>query len=77
VCLYETLFQLFLVSGGFFPHISPFTAVRDLGDLLNRSGFTMITLDSDEIVVNYPGIKELLSDLKGKFMTVTDQPLYC
>ncbi|XP_065568721.1 arginine-hydroxylase NDUFAF5, mitochondrial-like [Artemia franciscana] len=52
-------------EGGFGPHISPFTAVRDVGGLLNRSGFTMLTIDSDEMVINYPSMFELLWDLKG------------
>ena len=46
--------------------MSPFTAVRDMGDLLNRTGYSLITLDTDEIVVNYPGIWELMRDLKGE-----------
>ena len=49
------------------PHISPFTAVRDMGDLLNSAGFTLVTLDADELTVNYPGIWELMRDLKGWF----------
>jgi len=48
-----------------YPHVSPFTTVRDMGDLLNSAGYTLITLDSDELVVNYPGIWELMRDLKG------------
>ena len=38
-------------EGGFGSHISPFVEVQDLGSLLNRSGFTMLTLDSDEVIV--------------------------
>ena len=49
------------------PHISPFTAVKDMGDLLNSAGFTLVTLDADELTVNYPGIWELMRDLKGSF----------
>lgn len=36
-----------------------------MGDLLNQAGFTLVTLDSDEIVVSYPGIWELMRDIKG------------
>ncbi|XP_067680340.1 arginine-hydroxylase NDUFAF5, mitochondrial-like isoform X1 [Haliotis asinina] len=50
---------------GFAPHISPFTDVRDLGNLLTRSGYTMLTIDTDELVVNYPSMYELMQDLKG------------
>ena len=36
-------------EGGFGSHISPFVEVQDLGNLLNRTGFTMLTIDSDEV----------------------------
>lgn len=52
-------------EGGFSNHISPFTDVRDLGNLLNRAGFTMLTVDTDDIMVNYPSMTELMQDLKG------------
>ncbi|KAG8336185.1 arginine-hydroxylase NDUFAF5, mitochondrial [Homalodisca vitripennis] len=51
--------------GGLSPHISPFTSVQDIGNLLTRSGFTMLTIDTDEIVVGYPSMFELMWDLKG------------
>ena len=31
---------------GIAAHVSPFTSVQDLGNLLNRAGFTMLTLVS-------------------------------
>lgn len=52
-------------EGGFAPRISPFTDVRDLGNLLNRAGFNMLTVDVEEIVVNFPTMFELMTDLKG------------
>ncbi|KAK7805101.1 hypothetical protein U0070_015585 [Myodes glareolus] len=62
--LYELRCSLQLAEtereGGFSPHISPFTAVNDLGHLLGRAGFNTLTVDTDEIQVNYPGIKALL-----------------
>ncbi|VDH97988.1 NADH dehydrogenase [ubiquinone] 1 alpha subcomplex assembly factor 5 [Mytilus galloprovincialis] len=69
----DTLFELRVslqlaeteLEGGFAPHISPFTDVRDLGSLLNNSDFTLLTIDVDEMTVIYPGIKELMHDLKG------------
>lgn len=74
-CLFggDTLFELRVSlqlaeqekEGGFAAHVSPFTSVQDLGNLLNRAGFTMLTLDVDEMVVTYPSIKELMYDLKG------------
>jgi hypothetical protein len=51
--------------GGIAPHISPFTEIRDIGSLLTRAGFTMLTVDTDEIVVRYPSMFELMWDLKG------------
>ncbi|GAB1286960.1 Arginine-hydroxylase NDUFAF5, mitochondrial [Apodemus speciosus] len=68
--LYELRCSLQLAEtereGGFSPHISPFTAVNDLGHLLGRAGFNTLTVDTDEIQVNYPGMFELMEDLKGK-----------
>ncbi|XP_071963166.1 arginine-hydroxylase NDUFAF5, mitochondrial-like [Antedon mediterranea] len=52
-------------EGGFSPHVSPFTDLRDLGSLLTRAGFTLLTVDVDEITVNYPTMFEVMSDLKG------------
>ncbi|CAG9859016.1 unnamed protein product [Phyllotreta striolata] len=67
--LYELRSSLQLAEmerrGGISPHISPFTEVRDIGSLLTRAGFTMLTIDTDELVVGYPSIFELMADLKG------------
>lgn len=67
--LYELRSSLQLAEierkGGLSPHISPFTQIRDVGALLNRAGFTMLTIDTDEIVVGYPSMFELMWDLKG------------
>lgn len=51
--------------GGISPHVSPFAEIRDIGNLLTTAGFTMLTIDTDEIVVGYPSIFELMWDLKG------------
>jgi NADH dehydrogenase [ubiquinone] 1 alpha subcomplex assembly factor 5 len=67
--LYELRSSLQLAElerhGGIAPHISPFTEIRDIGSLLTRAGFTMLTVDTDEIVVGYPSMFELMWDLKG------------
>lgn len=67
--LYELRSSLQLAEterlGGLSPHISPFIQVRDVGALLNRTGFTMLTIDTDELIVGYPTMFELLWDLKG------------
>ena len=52
-------------EGGFASHISPFVEVQDLGNLLNRSGFNMLTIDSDEVVIRVPTVMQLMRDLKG------------
>ncbi|XP_052862824.1 arginine-hydroxylase NDUFAF5, mitochondrial [Anopheles cruzii] len=51
--------------GGLSPHVSPFTQIRDVGMLLNRGGFTLLTIDTDELVVGYPSVFELMFDLQG------------
>ncbi|XP_025106111.1 arginine-hydroxylase NDUFAF5, mitochondrial-like [Pomacea canaliculata] len=69
----DTLYQLRVAlqlaelerEGGFAPHVSPFTDVRDLGNLLAQAGFTMLTIDIDEMTVNYPTMYEVMFDLKG------------
>ncbi|KNC23023.1 hypothetical protein FF38_12171 [Lucilia cuprina] len=67
--LYELRSSLQLAElerkGGIAPHISPFTQIRDIGSLLNRAGYTMLTIDTDEIVIGYPSMFELMWDLKG------------
>jgi len=52
-------------EGGFSPHVSPLVEVRDLGSLLNRNKFSMITIDTDDLKVRYPTIFQLMRDLKG------------
>ncbi|XP_041106808.1 arginine-hydroxylase NDUFAF5, mitochondrial isoform X1 [Polyodon spathula] len=67
--LYELRCSLQLAElereGGFAPHVSPFTAVTDLGNLLGRAQFNMLTVDIDEIQVHYPGMFEVMQDLQG------------
>ncbi|XP_028828253.1 arginine-hydroxylase NDUFAF5, mitochondrial [Denticeps clupeoides] len=67
--LYELRCSLQLAElereGGFAPHVSPYTAVTDLGNLLGQAGFNMLTVDIDEVQVHYPGMLEVISDLKA------------
>lgn len=67
--LYELRCSLQLAQtereGGFSPHVSPLTAVTDLGNLLGQAGFSLLTVDTDELQVHYPGIMELMTDLQG------------
>lgn len=52
-------------KGGLSPHISPFVQIQDIGSLLNRAGFKMLTIDTDQMVIAYPSMFELMFDLKG------------
>lgn len=67
--LYELRSSLQLAElerdGGISAHISPFVDIRDVGGLLTRANFTMLTIDTDEMVVGYPSMFELMWDLKG------------
>ncbi|EIW82267.1 S-adenosyl-L-methionine-dependent methyltransferase [Coniophora puteana RWD-64-598 SS2] len=51
-------------EGGISPHISPMTDTKDMSNLLSRAGFTLLTVDIDEVKVEYPSIWELLDDLR-------------
>ncbi|MGA0394475.1 MAG: methyltransferase domain-containing protein [Rhodospirillales bacterium] len=52
-------------EGGMSPRISPFTDVRDAGDLLQRAGFTLPLADLDTLTVSYPNALKLMTDLRG------------
>ncbi|KAF9576346.1 hypothetical protein EC968_009320 [Mortierella alpina] len=52
-------------EGGISPRISPMADSRDLGSLLSRAGFTLTTVDVDEVTVNYPSALELMEDLRA------------
>ncbi|KAI8799558.1 S-adenosyl-L-methionine-dependent methyltransferase [Cladochytrium replicatum] len=66
--LYELRTSLQLAEterkGGIAAHVSPMTDVRDMASLLQRAGFTLTTVDVDEIVISYPSMFELLEDLQ-------------
>ncbi|KAI9574829.1 S-adenosyl-L-methionine-dependent methyltransferase [Boletus coccyginus] len=51
-------------EGGISPHVSPMTDTKDISNLLNRAGFTLLTVDTDEVRVGYPSMWELIEDLK-------------
>ncbi|CAO3575204.1 unnamed protein product [Mortierella alpina] len=52
-------------EGGISPRISPMADSRDLGSLLSRAGFTLTTVDVDEVTVSYPSALELMEDLRA------------
>lgn len=51
--------------GGITSRISPFTSASDLGSLLGNTGYSLLTLDYDEINIAYPSIFELMYDVKA------------
>ena len=67
--LYELRSSLQLADlerrGGVTPHVSPLADVRDVGNLLNRAGFRLLTVDVDDIVVEYPDTFALMKDLQA------------
>ncbi|KAI0030524.1 S-adenosyl-L-methionine-dependent methyltransferase [Vararia minispora EC-137] len=52
-------------EGGISPHISPMADPRDMSSLMSRAGFTLLTVDVDEVKVGYPSIWELVEDLRS------------
>lgn len=51
-------------EGGLSVHVSPMTDTKDVSSLLTRAGFTLQTVDIDELTVNYPSMFELVQDLR-------------
>lgn len=52
-------------QGGFSPHISPMIRASDVGGLLTETGFTLPTIDTDSMTVNYPSPLDLMHDLQA------------
>ena len=67
--LFELRTSLQLASlerrGGVSPNISPLAEVRDIGGLLTKAGFKMLTVDVDDIIVDYPDMFSLMVDLQA------------
>jgi NADH dehydrogenase [ubiquinone] 1 alpha subcomplex assembly factor 5 len=67
--LYELRSSLQLADlerrGGVSPHISPLADVRDVGNLLGRAGFKLLTVDVDDIIVEYPDTFALMTDIQA------------
>lgn len=51
--------------GGIGTHMSPLADVRDVGNLLTRAGFKLLTVDVDDIIVDYPSVFALMTDLQS------------
>ena len=52
-------------AGGVAPRVSPFTDVRDAGNLLTRAGFALPVVDADNISVTYETMFKLMTDLRA------------
>lgn len=67
--LYELRTSLQLAEqerkGGLSPRVSPLADVRDVGGLLQKAGFKMLTVDVDDIIVDYPDTFALMQDLQA------------
>lgn len=50
--------------GGISPRISPFVESSDVGNLMQKAGFQMLTVDSEELIVDYPNVLALMEDLQ-------------
>ncbi|CAN6617816.1 hypothetical protein TRVA0_007S00870 [Trichomonascus vanleenenianus] len=51
--------------GGMSPRLSPLADVKDMGALLQRSKFNLLTVDVDDICVSYPDIFALMKDIQA------------
>lgn len=52
-------------NGGMSPRVSPLVHINDIGSLLNRAGFSMLTIDTEDFVIGgYPDIVSLCSQLQ-------------
>ncbi len=51
-------------KGGLSPRMSPLVDVNDIGGLLSKANFKLLTVDVENIVVSYPNLLALLSDIK-------------
>ncbi|PGH19375.1 hypothetical protein AJ80_04016 [Polytolypa hystricis UAMH7299] len=51
--------------GGVSPHVSPLADVRDISGLLGKAGFKLLTVDVEDIVVEYPDMFALMMDLQA------------
>lgn len=51
--------------GGVSTHVSPLADIRDIGGLLTKAGFKLLTVDVDDIIVDYPSVFALMADLQA------------
>jgi SAM-dependent methyltransferase len=53
------------IYGGVSPRVPPFVDVRDAGGLLQRAGFALPVTDSEQIIVRYDNLFDLMRDLRA------------
>ena len=67
--LFELRTSLQLASmerrGGVSLNVSPLADVRDVGSLLQRAGFKMLTVDVDDVIIDFPSMFALMTDLQA------------
>ncbi|KAJ9126025.1 hypothetical protein QFC24_002297 [Naganishia onofrii] len=51
-------------SGGISPRISPMADPSDASNLMGRAGFSLLTVDVEDVKISYPSIWELMEDLR-------------
>jgi SAM-dependent methyltransferase len=59
------------IAGGIAPRVSPFTDVRDAGNLLTRAGFALPVVDAETVTVSYSDMFKLMADLRAMGETNT------
>jgi SAM-dependent methyltransferase len=52
------------IEGGLSPRVAPFADLRELGALIQRTGFALPVIDSDRITVRYASAFALMHDLR-------------
>lgn len=57
------------IYGGASARVSPFADIRDFGGLLQRAGFTLPVIDSENLTVRYDDLFALMKDLRAMGMT--------
>lgn len=51
--------------GGVSPRVSPLADVKDMGGLMQKAHYNLLTVDVDDIIVSYPDIFALLRDVQA------------
>lgn len=57
------------MAGGASPRVIPFADIRDIGGLLQRAGFTLPVVDSQQYTVRYDSLFPLMRDLRAMGMS--------